>query len=603
MPITQVDKIKLNKYLREHKLGNLYYGDMVDILGKKTKITYNEFVEYFTGYIIDTFEHGVNCSINHLTKMIAVVQAILVWAHESGTKIGNDSLQKIRRFRDAYDGYITRNNLEVDLTFRDNYIGVLLECADELFPVEEEVENVINSTDEANLLKEELGCLRKELKQSQQELSNINKSYDKLKNSYTKQTDKVDNLQQKLKTKDQESIQLNEKITSLTAEISELKEVLSEVKSDNEQLQRYKDQFNLLSVEADSLRKNVKDNNRARDAQFKLKKKHLNIQGLIYQKLLSEKATDDELLECVRANGFACDRDELHYLLGKMSQKININDRVFAQKPVYQITAPNLFRKAPFTINIPNGSKFFDVILVSDLHLEHFGDKVLTKLTALSDYCVKNGINLVLNLGDFYHGYVSRPLNYESAVKNYSIIEKTVELFPKADGLYHAVLSGNHERNIANYGFDSIQLLSEARNDFINLGYTHASISLENTTGVLGQFGICHPNSFDFPIELDDNGIDIGAIDGYLREVYNRQGKSRDDFYIDALGHTHRSQFNCPGSYCFVPSYFSGGAYHWRFYFDEDKEIKYMVSMPLSFDDNIKLIKNNEIIYQKSLKR
>ena len=71
----------------------------------------------------------------------------------------------------------------------------------------------------------------------------------------------------------------------------------------------------------------------------------------------------------------------------------------------------------------------------------------------------------------------------------------------------------------------------------------------------------------------------------------------------DAVGHTHRSQFNYPGGYCYIPEYIDGatkrGACHLRIYFDEDTDIKYMVFMPLSYSTATRLAKNNEIVYQK----
>ena len=138
---------------------------------------------------------------------------------------------------------------------------------------------------------------------------------------------------------------------------------------------------------------------------------------------------------------------------------------------------------------------------------------------------------------------------------------------------------------------------------FIDLGYTHSTIALNGFYNPLGKFDIHHPYTFDFPIDLDDDGIDLVDINGYLDDIYQKQGRSRDDSYVDIFGHTHRSQVNYPGSYCFVPSFFEGksrrGACHLRIYFDEESDIKYMVFMPLIGNGN--LIKVYEDIYQKIL--
>ena len=50
MGLTGVDKIKLNKYIREHAIDDIFYTDMCVFLGKKGKITDSEFIDYFADY-------------------------------------------------------------------------------------------------------------------------------------------------------------------------------------------------------------------------------------------------------------------------------------------------------------------------------------------------------------------------------------------------------------------------------------------------------------------------------------------------------------------------------------------------------------------------
>ena len=148
-------------------------------------------------------------------------------------------------------------------------------------------------------------------------------------------------------------------------------------------------------------------------------------------------------------------------------------------------------------------------------------------------------------------------------------------------------------------------MMADARSDFLNLGYTHSTVTINSPTTYLGSFDIHHPDGFDFPIKLDDDGIDITEMNSYLEDIYASLGKDRDESYIDIFGHTHVNQFNYPGGYCYIPSYFDGGskrgACHLRIYFDEETDIKYMVFMPLSFSTGTRLDKTNEIVYQKVL--
>ena len=105
-------------------------------------------------------------------------------------------------------------------------------------------------------------------------------------------------------------------------------------------------------------------------------------------------------------------------------------------------------------------------------------------------------------------------------------------------------------QNNSVYGFNL------EREDFINLGYNHSTIYLNDTHNTKGIFSLHHPNSFEFAISLDENGIDSEEIEKYLNKVYQNKSKLRESSYIYIFGHTHKSQFNYEKSYCYIPSYF-----------------------------------------------
>lgn len=55
MAITAVDKMKLTQYLKSHAVGDIYYLDMCDYLGKRGKISNTEFLDYFTNCVMNEF--------------------------------------------------------------------------------------------------------------------------------------------------------------------------------------------------------------------------------------------------------------------------------------------------------------------------------------------------------------------------------------------------------------------------------------------------------------------------------------------------------------------------------------------------------------------
>lgn len=327
------------------------------------------------------------------------------------------------------------------------------------------------------------------------------------------------------------------------------------------------------------------------------------METLIYQALLFDRINVDGLVRYLKDKKIKTDSSEVVEVLNGMKKFITIDNSRFSTQPSYKIVQPTLREDGVFEIDVPDKCKYYDVMLVSDMHIREMDGRVLRGYDALLDYCGKNNINLVLNLGDFYNGTGSHLFEYEHAVQNYKTVEEAIERIPRQDGLYHAVLGGNHDKNIARYGFDPIKMMSDARSDFIDLGYTHSTVKLNSPKKYLGCFDIHHPDDFLFPVYIEDDGIDLERMNGYLNGIYAKQGRNRDDSYIDILGHTHRSQFNYPGGYCYIPEYIDGatkrGACHLRIYFDEETDIKYMVFMPLSYSTATRLTKNNEIVYQK----
>ena len=87
MPITAVDKVKINKYLKEHANGNIYYLDLCDAIGKRGKVSDVEFLEYFTDYSVKQFREGSRISIKHMSKVMDVIESFLIWIHEENSEI------------------------------------------------------------------------------------------------------------------------------------------------------------------------------------------------------------------------------------------------------------------------------------------------------------------------------------------------------------------------------------------------------------------------------------------------------------------------------------------------------------------------------------
>ena len=605
MGLTGVDKIKLNKYIREHAIDDIFYTDMCVFLGKKGKITDSEFIDYFAECVVSEFAKTGKISVKHAAKLVSLVGNFVGWMHEEGSTISEETLDKIRSFDQLYDDYLVRNVVDCDTEFREHCILEVIEKTNECYPSEVNTDGVAKYIVKVRELEAKVKELERLLEDAKREIGVSQNDFEKSNSKIQDLTGELSGVREELRGKKEYIKELEESLWDLKAQIIDLESKLGTVTSERDEFAPYKKQFEELSGEVTRLGKIVSDYKTAEDKKNQQDRKDEILKGIIYKKLLVESASLDDLLSVIQSNGITTDMNEVSRLLKEMRKSVNITNGTFTRKPTYKIVKPKLMANGKFMVDVPSECKHMDIMLVSDFHIKEFDKKVLEGFDMLNDYCAKNGISLILNLGDFYNGFSARPLEYSNAVNNRKIVEESIDVIPKADGIYHAVLGGNHERNMTNYGFDPIKVLTDERDDFIDLGYYHSTVCLDGVMGNIGKFDLHHPSEFNFPVDLDEDGFTVDDMDGYLEEVYTNMGRDRDDSYIDIFGHTHRNQFNYASSYCYIPPYFEGknrrGACHLRIYFDEDTGIKYMVFMPLSVSN--KLTKNNEIVYQKVMSR
>lgn len=599
MAITTVEKIKINKYLKEHTLSEANYFEMCDILNRRGKVSEVEFLEFFTNSVVDAFHKEEKISTNHLTKLILLSGVFLDIAHGNDVEVKEEILDKVRSFGDFYEDYLSRNGLEEDVEFRNNSIEEVLKTINELYPTEVEAanESLIKYIERIEELERNIQSLTKELNGITSQYEKMRKSYERKSNSVSSLKEKISKLKDEVESKNNKISQLEKSLETLNSRISELESSLSASQEENDALLSYKERYETLTDEVGQLKQKIKSDNLEKENENRLREKQAKIEKLLYQKLLFERLDIDEILSYLQKEGFVSGKEEVIGLLKRIKTKIHIASPFFSLTPTYKVSSPGILDDENFSIHIPKGCSHYDIMLVSDFHIKHFDSTIEKRFDKLNDYCVKHDIHLVLNLGDFYHGFCGEPLSFDRAVDGYKLVEQSISSIPKVAGLYHAILGGNHDKSFLKYGFDPIAFLANEREDFIHLGYTHSTIELNGTKDILGKFDIHHPDDrICSTSKVNKNEINMEGTNYYLDNLYSKQDRNRDDSYIDIFGHFHRIQFNYVGSYCYIPA-FKDGANHLRVYFDEDSEIKYMVFMPLSVGKE--LAKNNEIVYQK----
>jgi hypothetical protein len=249
------------------------------------------------------------------------------------------------------------------------------------------------------------------------------------------------------------------------------------------------------------------------------------------------------------------------------------------------------------TFNINNSNLTFDVLLTSDYHLtlNHLVDSY-DVIERYEDYCEENGINLIINLGDIF-GFKYEDVNrYDKYLQGKDLVKKVIETFPSRNGIYHAILGGNHDQDSLSYGYDAISMLTKDREDMIDLGYTHALVTFDRVRSPLSNILLHHiDRRITDPVSYSEyNDFEYKRyLDTYCR-------LSGRDAYVHLLGGAHVSGIY--NNFILVPSATCdrrcNGATRLRIYFDIDNNISNIVVVPLVVKDRVEEV--TEMVYTKS---
>lgn len=117
-------------------------------------------------------------------------------------------------------------------------------------------------------------------------------------------------------------------------------------------------------------------------------------------------------------------------------------------------------------------------LLISDLH---FGSSLerLDLVDKAFNYCIKNGINIILCGGDFIDGSFSQ---IEQKIPNvFQQIDYFIKNYPKDKNILTFGVAGNHDISALNtFSVDFIQVCNNYRHDIIIPGYNNAWLNLKN---------------------------------------------------------------------------------------------------------------------------
>lgn len=131
--------------------------------------------------------------------------------------------------------------------------------------------------------------------------------------------------------------------------------------------------------------------------------------------------------------------------------------------------------KTIITDNQENNMKF---LLISDLH---FGNEFenLGLIDRAYNYCIKNGINIILCGGDFIDGSFSK--SPQKITDLYDQIEYFIKNYPQDKNILTFGVAGDYDfSTLKRASLDIIEICNNRRHDIIIGGYNNAEINIKN---------------------------------------------------------------------------------------------------------------------------
>ena len=311
---------------------------------------------------------------------------------------------------------------------------------------------------------------------------------------------------------------------------------------------------------------------------------------------LEEPKTKEELYSL--AKEFNITKQQFNEIFNELNKEYNLKSNVVNFPNFYQIMP--LKANSKETIYYPTTKNEVDIIMIGDLHIRNVSNYFRSLLYALNNYAIKNNISLASILGDIYD------IRWEDLDKvKYEFIKKWEKLafdlkkeLDKGE-LNYLILGGNHDERALKSGIDLINFLDQNCDKAKSIGYTNASIVFGEIKKNNNNIGLHHTGrKIILPKPVYIGEYENTLIKKYLNNYYLNDYKS----YFDIFGHFHFDYLNINEGYQLIPNFINDTyrikAYHLKIYFNEKRNIDYILLKPLEIYDN-ELLASNELVYKK----
>lgn len=611
MGISNVDIMRMNQYL-QGKVESFY-----DVIPESTKMDIQELFVV----LIKMFRKGLQTGRKdlYLLNILVAMDSIIDELSESGEGLDIEQGEEARKLLAEYLEYAEKKGNTNDEIVRilklfSNYVYI----GDTIYDLryndkkEDKEEEVVEEEKSEEEQKEELyqkiassftslnvenDDLRKEIESLKRKGRGLQKNLDSKTRQLASSEKEVSSLRHDNKDYVKKIDALNRQVARLNKVIEEQKGQIKTSALVASDVTRNLSELTKLRAELDAYRKkdkvsrNPKTNEQFNSAYFSAKKTILDM-------LMNGVCCFEDIENELKRQKKLLSRTELFGCLSDIQNEYPVNVIIGnGGKIYYRIESLGMTETKSISIPVSN-SAYTDIMLTADWHQYAIDHDEERKIDSLYEYCIKNGIHMIWNLGDLFdYNYVPKSIISSNLAKEsytvYKRIEKLANNMPYDHSITHYILGGNHDEFLRRLRIEVLDFLASIRPDMYSLGYDHAFISLGSSI-----FGLHHPNK-----KLNT----LREYRNYLEQYYNtnKLDINYNDVYMNFFGHFHMYKYFHQDGFMSIPSLTrdSKGAVHMRVYLNDKGHVEYVELIPLRYEHKVGLVKEKPMQYKKIKKR
>lgn len=539
-------KFTINRILNDGKINvdNLGYFYYSSVQNKSNKVT-KEVHEVALLYLLEQYKiliKETEYKPKKIKKAVYAIDYILVeYLKAYKTKILLELFLELNSVKKLIDEFITLNP-----DYDDK------ETIDKI----NEIDTILNKI-KSNTEEDELSISQK--------LQEQIKEQNDLLDEYDKKTEVLENEIKKLKKEHEQTIK--KKLSSLETEKQQLQDKL---KKKNEKINNLEEQLSNIN---NTIEKEKEEKQKQEELKTREQNNYEQLLNNITIDLLNGDITKDEIISKYNIT------NEL-FIKCLKDIKININTNNFIDG-VLHYTIDNTL-ETDKSVNIKS-RYIFNCIFISDINFNN--SNIIKTINLLYDYCIKNNINYIFNLGNIFSiDKINNPtLNDLNNVEN--ITKLIIDNYPISQSTNTFLLGGLSEKYSNELGYNPILEIEKQRLDMFNIGYEHATININNNLNIFNLY------------TYTDNLYTKEQICDYIKQ--NKTSKLR--FYFNFLSTSNNTFIDISNKIVTIPPLYNNelgcNIYHIETIINEYDNIESIKILPIINSDI--LIPTSHVFYKK----